>query len=545
MACYPRPDPDRAAAYHAGGQWGQETIVERILAVAARLPDKLAVRDAAGHALTYAELDHQSGRLAATLAACGVGPGDIVTVCLPNWSRTLVAFFAVLRLGAVVSPVPVTYGRADLAHAVAKCDSKVLILADRFRSTDFRDLLAELPPDLLQGRSVIMLGEAPAAGTIPWDEALSAAAPEPHSVTGGGISADDPAAILFTSGTESRSKGAVHSHNTILFGERALAGALGLGEADVAFMASPISHTTGFMHGFVMTLMTGGTLSLLDRFEGVAAARQMAAHRATWTMGATPFLADIASAVAESGDRLSDLRYFLCGGAPIPETLARRATEVGFRVLSIYGSTESPPHTMVLPEDPVENAWLTDGRPFPGIEVRILGDGGQDQPTGEIGEEWSRGPNTFLGYLDEPELSARALDADGWVHSGDLARLLPDGSIRITGRLKEIIVRGGQNISVREVEDYLVAHPKVLQVAVVGVPHPRMGETSCAVLVTKDGAALALSEVADFLLAKGVARFKLPERVEIWDALPMNPSGKIQKFKIRQLLAEQDGKGPS
>ncbi len=287
-----------------------------------------------------------------------------------------------------------------------------------------------------------------------------------------------------------------------------------------------------------MTLTLGGTLSLLDIFEGSRAARQLADDKCAWTMGATPFLADIADALENSGERLPHLRYFMCGGAPIPEALVRRANAIGLRVMSIYGATESPPHTVVHPEDPPENAWTTDGRPLAGIEVRIVGAEGAALRVGEIGEEWSRGPNTALGYLGEPELTAKDFDSDGWYHSGDLARFLPDGSIRIAGRLKDIIVRGGQNISVREVEDYIAAHPAVHSVAIVGVPHPRLGETGCAVVVTRPGASITLPELAEFLSAKGVARFKLPERLETWPALPTNPSGKIQKFLIRKKLAE-------
>ena len=535
MMRFPGLDPARSALYRRRGDWRDETIPGLFAAAAARVPEKTAVRDASGAALSYAGLAERSARVAGFLAARGVGKGDIVTVCLPNRCETVVAFLAILRLGAVVNPVPVTYGRADLAHVLGKCDSRALIVPDRFRSTDFQALLDGLEPGLLDGRAVLVVGGAPGTGRFGWDGA-SAAQPIPADRE---TSADDPAAVLFTSGTESRAKGAVHTHNTILFGERALGAALGVSEADVAFMASPISHTTGFMHGFVMTLTTGGTLSLLDIFEGAAASRQMAAHRATWTMGATPFLGDISAALEAGGMRLPDLRYFLCGGAPIPEALARRATDLGLRVLSIYGSTESPPHTMVLPQDPVENAWTTDGRPFPGIEVRIVGEDGRDMAVGETGEEWSRGPNTFLGYLGEPELTARDLDPDGWYRSGDLARMLPDGSLRITGRLKEIIVRGGQNISVREVEDYLMAHPDVLRAAVVGVEHPRLGETGCAVIVPRGDARPTLEDLTAFLVGKGVARFKLPERLEVWPELPMNPSGKIQKFIIRQQLAQQ------
>jgi acyl-CoA synthetase len=330
----------------------------------------------------------------------------------------------------------------------------------------------------------------------------------------------------------------VHTHETILFGERALGTALGIGAEDIAFMASPVSHATGFMHGVVMTLTTGGTLSLLDVFEGSVAARQMAAHRCTWTMGATPFLADIAAALDAGPTRLPDLRYFLCGGAPIPQSLVRRATEVGLRVLSVYGSTESPPHTVVHPGDPVSNAWETDGRPLAGIEVRIASGEGRALPVDEMGEEWSRGPNTFLGYLGEPELTRKYLDEDGWYRSGDLARMLPDGSIRICGRLKDIIIRGGQNISVSEVEGYLAGHPAVRQVAMVGVPHPRLGEIACAVVVPRAGQEVSLADLTEFLIDRGVARFKLPERLEVWPELPLTPSGKIQKFLIRKALGE-------
>lgn len=533
---FPTPDPVRAACYRAAGYWRDATIPALIAASTARTPDKTAVRDASGESLSYAALMEQSSRLAGYLAARRVGKGDIVTVCLPNWVQTVVAFVAAMRLGAAVNPVPVTYGRADLAYVLGKCDSRALFIAAKFRSVDFTEVLEQLGPDALANRAVVRIGEGARTIGTPWDEACR------HAPLGAEplIAADDTVAVLFTSGTESRAKGAVHTHNTILFGERALSSALRIGADDIAFMASPISHTTGFMHGVIMTLTLGGTLSLLDIFEGARAARQLAEHLCNWTMGATPFLADIADALEKSGERLPHLRYFMCGGAPIPEALVRRAGLVGLRVMSIYGATESPPHTVVHPEDPPENAWTTDGRPLAGIEVRVVSEG-RDLPVGEVGEEWSRGPNTALGYLGEPELTAKDFDSDGWYHSGDLARRLPDGSLRIVGRLKDIIVRGGQNISAREVEDYLVGHPAIRSVAVVGVPHPRLGETSCAVIVPRSEASLTLQEVTEFLLAKGVARFKLPERLEIWPSLPLNPSGKIQKYLVRKQLAETEG----
>ncbi len=529
---FPQPDSERARRYRADGQWREDTVHGLIATRVAAHPDKVAVRDASGAALSYRALDEQSSRLAGFLAARGVGKGDIVTACLPNWRQTVVVFLAVLKLGAVINPVPVTYGRSELAFVLDKCRSKVLFIAGRFRSTDYTAMAAAIVPAAGTNFTLMRIGSGAHDLGMDYERALDHA---PLTCVSA-VSADDACAVLFTSGTESRSKGAVHTHNTILFGERAMAAALHITERDIAFMASPLSHATGFLHGFGMTLTTGGTLSVLDVFSGTAAAAQMKAHGCTWTMGATPFLADTVAALNVNGERLPALRYFLCGGAPVPEAPVRAAAAIGMRVLSVYGATESPPHTIVHPEDPLENSWLSDGRPLAGIEVRIVDKDGRNVPPGEVGEEWSRGPNTFLGYLEEPEMTARALDAEGWVHSGDLARALPDGSIRIAGRLKDIIVRGGQNISVAEVENHLASHPAVQSVVVVGVPHERLGETSCAVVVPKSGQTLTLNELTAFLIDKGIAKFKLPERLELWPSLPSTASGKIQKFMIRQQL---------
>jgi acyl-CoA synthetase len=352
------------------------------------------------------------------------------------------------------------------------------------------------------------------------------------------VDANAPAAVLFTSGTESQPKGAIHTHNTILFGERAFSKALSFDESDICFMASPVMHTTGFLHGVVMTLCTGGTLSLLDIFEGNRALEQMISHETTWTMGATTFLTDTVAAMRSKSIRLPNMRFFLCGGAPIPEGAVKLAADAGLRVLSVYGSTESPPHAVVLPKDPFANAWLSDGRPLPGIETRLVGEDQTDVGSGEEGEEWSRGPNTFLGYLDEPELTNNNMTEDGWYKSGDLARYLPDGSIRIVGRKKDVIIRGGQKISAREVEDILANLSSVKEVAVIPFPHDRLGEITRAVLATTHGTTITLDEVARFLASQGLAKYKWPERLLCWAALPKTASGKIQKLAIRRQVQE-------
>lgn len=527
-----KPSPAALERYYKNGSWQDRSLGQLIAASVARHPDKVVVRDASGQGLTYRELEDKASRFAAFLAGRGVGAGDVVTMHLPNWWHTAVVTYATFKLGAVINPLPPTYGWKDLAFIMNKSGSKAVVVPGRFRSADYTEHLDRIKDELETAPAIVVIGEGKVALGTSFGEALSGPLLEKEAYA----AADEPCLVLFTSGSESKPKGVVHTHNTAIFGERALSGTLRLDSDDVCFMASPVTHTSGFMHGILMTLIIGSSVSLLDVFKGDAAVAQMAASRATWTMGATPFLSDIVDSMEHSGKRLLDLRYFLCGGAPIPEVVVRRAQALGIRVLSIYGATESPPHTVTWPDDPLEAAWKADGRALPGIEVCAVDDNGNVLPYGKEGEQWSRGPHAFIGYLDEPELTAKALDADGWYRSGDLATVGEDGSVRIVGRIKDMIIRGGQNISAREVEDILLEHPACHIVSVVGIPDARLGELCCAVVVCHPGRALGFDEMKEFLLARGVARFKLPEFLILRDAVPTTPSGKIQKFKLREEL---------
>lgn len=527
-----KPTPASCERYYQAGYWQDQSLGQLIAASVAAHPDKTAVTDASGHSISYRELDDKASRLAAFLEARGVGVGDVVTMHLPNWWQTAVVTVAAFKLGAVINPLPPTYGWKDLAFIMNKSGAKAVIVPGRFRSVDYTDHLLRIAPELQVQPSIVVIGAGSAAIGNSFEEALSG----PLLAQTHDTAADDPALLLFTSGSESKPKGVVHTHNTAIYGERALAGTLQLDHRDVCFMASPVTHTSGFMHGILMTLMTGATVSLLDIFKGDTAVDQMIASRATWTMGATPFLSDVVDSMEKTGKRLPDLRYFLCGGAPIPEVLVRRARALGVRVMSIYGSTESPPHTVTWPADPIEAAWQFDGRALPGVEVCAVDEDGKPVPSGQPGEQWSRGPHAFIGYLGEPELTARALDADGWYHSGDLATVGAEGSVRIVGRIKDMIIRGGQNISAREVEDILLEHPACQAVAVVGLPDERLGELGCAVVVCQPGKTLDFEDMKQFLMGRGVARFKLPEHLVLRDALPATPSGKVQKFKLREEL---------
>jgi len=535
-----RPKPELCKKYYAAGQWRDETIGDLVARSVAAAPRKLALKNADGSGITYAELDELSSRLAQYLRANGFGEGDVLTMHLPNWWQSGVVMLATYKLGGVVHAAPPTYGWKDLAYTMAKCKSKAIVAAGRFRSADYtRNLLnvgdlQGLPPICL------LLGEGAETIGVQFDLAL---AEEPIAAPVR-VSPDSPAAVVFSSGTESKPKGVIHTHNTMLFGERMFGERLGLTPDDVCFMATPLSHMTGFVHGLVLNLTRACTLSLQDIFEGKRAVEIMQQDGATWTMGSTPFLNDTINALAELAIPLPRFRFFACGGAPLPEAIVRLASKVDVRVLPVYGSTESPPHTLTRPEAPLADSWETDGEALPGIEMRVVDADGRDVAFGVPGEELSRGPNTFIGYLDEPELTARAIDADNWYHSGDIATMRADNTIKIVGRIKDIIIRGGQNISAREVEDLLIEHEAIKDVAIVGRPHARLGETAVAVVTTKGDRPLQLDELTRFLVARGVGSYKLPEALVIWPELPRTPSGKIQKYLIRQKLVESNAVDP-
>lgn len=531
-----RPHPELTDRYHAAGHWRDRTITDLVAAAIASTPDKTAIIDATGSSLSFAELDESSSRLAGYLRAHGFGEGDVLTLHLPNWNASAVAMLAVYKLGGVLHTAPPTYGWSDLAYVMTKCRSKAIVAAGTFRSTDFsRHLQAirehhGLPPICL------LLGE----GSVPIGTSFEVALCAEPLASCVRTSPDSPAAVLFTSGTESKPKGVVHTHNTLLFSERVFGDRLTLTPEDVCFIATPVSHATGLMHGLLLNLTSGSTLSMLDIFDARRAVDIMRRDQATWTVGATPFLFDTIEAIEKSGEGLPKLKYFVCGGAPLPESVVRRAHDAGIRVLPLYGSTESPPHVLLRPDAPLPRRWETDGEALPGIEIGVMGSDGKLLALDSEGEEVSRGPNLCIGYLDEPELTARAIDADGWYHSGDLAVVNADHSLKIRGRLKDIIIRGGQNISAREVEDLLVEHPAIQRVAVVGKPHERLGETAAAVVVLRAGAELTLDEMVDFLKQRGISRYKLPEALVIWHTLPETPSGKVQKYLIREHLSRAE-----
>jgi acyl-CoA synthetase len=534
-------DRRRAAEYRSSGWWGDASLHDywRLAVLAA--PEREAVVDARGTRWTYAQVEDLAARLAGYLRDAGVRRGDVVSVQLPNWAEFLAVDIACLKLGAVVNPMLPQHRRTELSYRIGVCGSTALVTTTQFRSMDYRDLAAQLAAEEPTLRTVLAVTNRGLVDDrlTSFDEAAAHAPLPPDAWTPG--RGTDVAAVLFTSGSEARAKGVLLSHDNVLAAERAFAYDLNIGYADRMFMPAPLGHATGFLHGLTMPYVVGATSVLLDVFNGPAALEMVNAERCTCGMAATSIICDLFDACDESGRCLESLRSLCSGGAPVPRQLLERALRLGVRLCSVYGSTESAPHALTRPGDPEERVVATDGRPVTGTQVKVVDPKTRRPvPQGVEGEEASRGPAVFLGYLGEPGLTDKALDADGWYYSGDLAVLDEAGYLRITGRIKDVIVRGGENISASEVEEIMRDHPDVKDVAVVAMPNPRLGECACAFVVQPPGAArLDLMGLREFFVGRGVAKYKIPERIELVDRLPMTPTGKVRKVELRNRIAAQ------
>jgi acyl-CoA synthetase (AMP-forming)/AMP-acid ligase II len=344
--------------------------------------------------------------------------------------------------------------------------------------------------------------------------------------------------VIFTSGTESTPKAVMHTEETTNFAVRTAFADLGLAADAVVWMPSPVGHSTGLNYGVRAALYHGRTLVLQDRWDPSYAVESIQREKCSYTLAATTFLDDLVGECERTGTRLPTMTHFGCGGAPVPAPLVERAAECGVQVLRLYGSTEVLCATWNRPNSPFEKKAHTDGRALSHSEIQIRDDTGRVLPAPGEGELHVRGPNTSVGFFEDPERTAATYLAGGWVRSGDLVNVDADGYLTVVGRKKEILIRGGINVAPREIEDLIVAFPEVRQVAVVGVPDARLGERGCACVVLAAGAALDLDTMTSRLKAQGLATYKLPEQIEIVDHLPSTASGKVQKHELLKRILE-------
>lgn len=523
----------RRAAYRQQGLWGDASLADYWQQTARAMPDKIAVVDNHGASYTYSALDHAASCLANWMLAKGIESGDRIAFQLPGWCEFTIIYLACLKIGAVSVPLLPSWREAELVWVLNKCQAKMFFAPTLFKQTRPVDLILPLQNQLPQLQQIVGVDKlAPATSSLSLSQIIADNTSLTTAITTHG---DELAAVLFTSGTEGLPKGVMLTHNNILASERAYCARLNLTWQDVFMMPAPLGHATGFLHGVTAPFLIGARSVLLDIFTPDACLALLEQQRCTCMLGATPFVYDLLNVLEKQPADLSALRFFLCGGTTIPKKVARECQQRGIKLLSVYGSTESSPHAVVNLDDPLSRFMHTDGYAAAGVEIKVVDDARKTLPPGCEGEEASRGPNVFMGYFDEPELTARALDEEGWYYSGDLCRMDEAGYIKITGRKKDIIVRGGENISSREVEDILLQHPKIHDACVVAMSDERLGERSCAYVVLKaPHHSLSLEEVVAFFSRKRVAKYKYPEHIVVIEKLPRTTSGKIQKFLLRK-----------
>lgn len=535
--------------YTKEGYWINKTLSEYLDEAVEKYPDKEAVVDR-DKRVTYLQLGQMVDRMALGLLGLGITRGDVVSFQLPNWLEAVVIHHAVAKIGAITSPILPIYRSTEVKYMLEHSESSLLIIPREFRRFDYINMIDELRKELPALKHILVIGRNKLPeGMLSFEEfmetkwedrgdpmGLKRIKPDPNEVM----------LIMFTSGTEAEPKGVLHTYNTLGHECRSSIDAWQLREDDVLLIGNPVTHIGGLLHGLEMPQMLKAKLVLMDIWNPDRAIEIIEKERCTFATGATPFLLGIIQSPALVEHDLSSLRSFPCGGAGVPPSAIRDfasrfpACHVGRG----YGSTEYPTVSVNFLDEPLDKASERDGIPVLGTEVKIVDDKGREVPIGVSGEIVVRGPECFVGYLN-PELNKIYFDKDGWFHTGDLGRIDEDGYVEVTGRKKDIIIRGGENISAKELEDVLFTHPDIDEVAIVGMPDPIMQEKVCAYVIPKPGRTITFDELVSFLQRKNIAKQKFPERLEIVDKFPMTASGKVQKFILRQDIRKKLGEEPT
>ena len=489
--------------------------------------------------LTYAELGDRVDRIASCLLRLGVGAGDVVAFQLPNWWEFTAMLFACNRIGAVANPLMPIFRQRELRFMMGFSEAKVGIVPSTWRGFDHLAMMREIKPDLPAMQHFFAVG---GTGDSSFETAFLDRPPLSAAEREGLLrlrpAPNDVVELIYTSGTSGEPKAVMHTNNTALAAPQAFVDDIGLTGRDVIFMGSPYAHQTGFLYGILMPVILATKAVALDIWSAKEAVPLIERERVTFSMGSTPFLSDMVNLPDDLRDRVvPTLRTWVCAGAPIPRVLVQRAkSEMNLDVLSCWGMTENGGLTITRKSDPQEKVFETDGRALPGSEVRVVDESKRPLPPDTVGHLQARGTTHFVGYMKKAQLNS--IDADGWFDTGDLARRDKDGYIRIVGRTKDVIIRGGENVPVAEVENLIYRHPKVAECAVVAMPDARLGERACAFVTLKADASLDLTELTRFLAEQGMAKTYWPERLEVMAEMPRTPSGKIQKFRLREIAAE-------
>ena len=525
-----RRDNARTADAYRRGLWVRTTLGDALRDAATATPQRVLLVDGDVR-LDCAALHDQATTLARAMIE-RMPAGSVVSFMLPNWHEAAVVYLAATLAGMVVNPILPSLRDHELAFILADAQTRMIFVPALFGSHDYASMLSRVT-DAMTGPPEVVVLRGDAGPHTSYGTLMDAA---DHRQPLPVLDPDAVRMILYTSGTTGRPKGVLHSHNSIHALISQLRQHWMIDPGDTFLVPSPIAHIGGSIYAFECPLLLGTTAVLMDRWNADDGVVLLQRERCTHMAGATPFLAQLLTAAEHAGTRLPDLKVFICGGASVPPSLIRRAADYFERVAvsRVYGSTEVPVTTVGSLDD-LDHAAETDGRP--GIAEVVLAE--HAAAADGAGEIRARGPQMLIGYL-HPEDETEAFDAAGCFRTGDLGRWVDGDHLVVTGRAKDIIIRNGENISPKEVEDLLVGHPAVAEIAVVGIPDARTGERACAAIVAATPPGPDVAELRDFLAGHGVARFKAPEQVVIWKSLPKNDAGKVLKHQIRAALtAEQ------
>ena len=529
-------------SYRSEGLWTDRLLTDFLGSAALRSPDRMAVIDQRFEPITYAQLAREVSRLAVALQAQGISRGDKFIIALPNWQHVTIFMLALVRLGAVAVHMPIAGREHEFGGVLKVTEAIGIVVAGEFHGFNYVEMIDGIADNRSTLMTRISVGTDAKSGAWTRYDDLLADAPADAPEAGEPVSPSELMYLLFTSGSSGDPKGVMHSSNTLGAMNAGVAPIYDLGPDDVIFTAAPLGFSGGLVHGVRLALFLGSTVVLLESWDADSALELMVREKVAYCILTPTLLRDLLGSPVfpDYADQLS-LRVILCGGAYVPEDLLRLAREMLPSTLTsvIWGMTEGI-GSGCRPDVTKEKLVTTDGRPFLGTQLKVLRQDGSDAPAGEDGELVMRGPQRFLGYFNRPDLDEELFLEGGWFRTGDVGSIDEDGYLKISGREKEIIIRGGANISVAEIEAKLIIDPRIDQLAIVDVPDERLGERLCACVVPSNtDDKLTLEDLIEIADRQGLAKYKWPEYLQIVDTLPLSPAGKIQRPALKQMVLDR------
>ena len=514
--------------------WRNTTIAEEAWRALSERPDRVALYLEDQPDATYRDIAEGSLGLITALREYGLKAGDVIAFQLPNWREVAAIDIAAAALGLVTTPIVPIYRDSEVSYILKDSGARLVFVPGRFRSIDYVEMIQRLRDDLPALEHVVSLrDERVHEGIVDYAQLIERPAASLDSLPS--VDPDSIKCRLYTSGTTGYPKAVLHSHNTLSYVQGCSTRHGEISAGDIMLMPSPVTHVTGYSSGINLCFMSEMQTALMERWDADRAIDIINSLGITLTLGATPFLQELLAAAQRREDRLPSLRQFACGGAAVPPSLVEEA-QGWFQncvVARVYGSTEVPLVSYGWRDNP-ELAATTDGHLY-AFDVRVLDEQGDDLARGEDGEIAARGPGMFLGY-DNAEQTAEAHTSDGFFLTGDIGHVTEEGAVVITDRKKDLIIRGGENLSAKEIENVLHQHPGVREAAVVSMPHERLGEGVCAFVIADAEVVPSPEELNVFCESRSLARQKIPERYEFVDDLPRTAAGKVRKDQLRKRL---------